>query len=110
MYGEWALHKLQLSTQKEAVLKAISMVIAAKKTVLRPNRFFSITEHASTKAFNDFCIQLYSTIQGSFSVLEKYITNLLVSKHLQSFIVVSFTQSFISSVLLALALKNCIIS
>ena len=60
-----------ISTQKEAVLKAISAVIATGKTVPGPNTFVSITEHANSEAFDDFCIQLYSTIQGCFFYVGK---------------------------------------
>ena len=74
-----------ISTQKEAVLKAVNAVIAAGKTVSEPNTLISFTEDANPRAFDDFCIQLCSTIQGCFSYVGKVRNQLARERALAKF-------------------------
>ena len=74
-----------ISIQKEAVFKVISAVIAAGKSVPEPNTFIFITEHANSRAFDNFCIQLYSAIQGWFLYVGKVCIQLAHERALTKF-------------------------
>ena len=58
-------------TQKEAVVKAMNAVIAEGKTAPGPTTLATIIQHPNTRAFDDFCSELHSTLLACFSCVGK---------------------------------------